>query len=308
MNRLLILIDVPNWAYAARARALAKYAPDDFLVTIAIWPELTAIPPHDLVFNLDSSILKRWSDKPHVLSWNSDPLRRRERWPRTHAFADWIICNNLAAYHSYGPAERTCAISNGIDADVFRVTMPIADRPDRVFWTGSANPAKAKGYDILNEAWPELERRGFEVAAFPVESAASAQFCTSEMVREYNRSGYVLCLSASDSTPNTTLEGMACGCCLVTTAVGNVLEFAVSSEPIGVIIERSATALISGMESARAMRVRMAEAGCRLMHSKWSYGPPGNRAQVYFDLFRRLIRSEPISPFSYTDVAMEAIA
>lgn len=307
MPTLLVLIDVPNWCYANRARALARYAPPGWDVVIACWPDLREVPPHDIVFNLDSSVLKRFSDNPHVLSWNSDANRRRERWARTHPFADWIICNNLAAYHSYGPAERTCAISNGVDTEIFRVTNPISDRPDRVFWTGSSNPEKKKGFEILEEARPELERRGFEIAAFPVESVATAEFDTAGMVEQYNRSGYVLCLSESEATPNIVTEGAACGCAVVSTQVGNVMEWGTPGLDWMPVESRTPQGVIDALCWAREHRYDLATDSHLLISHRWSYGPPGNRAQMYFALFRALIAGQKPRPFSYTEVSPEEI-
>lgn len=312
MHRLLLLFDVEGWAFHNRALALKRYAPPDFEVHIAAWPTLREVPPHDLVFQLDSSVLRRFSDRPHVFSWNSDPNRRRERWARTYAFADWIVCNNREAWRSYGQSERTCAISNGVDTEIFKVTSPISSRPQRVFWTGSGTPAKKKGLEIIEAARPELERQGFEIAAFPVESAADAPFDVAGMVEQYNQSGYVLCLSESDSTPNTSLEGMACGCCLVTTWVGNVVEMSKAlslrdSAIPALLVERDPNSLITILGAARGIRQGVAEYGRDVIHSRWSYGPPGNRADYFFHLFRALIERRPVRPFCYDSLTPQEV-
>lgn len=307
MHKLLILYDVPGWAFHRRALALQKYAPADFDVTIAAWPDVSTAPQYDLVFQLDNSALRRFSDKPHVFSWNSDPNRRQSRWERTHRFADWVICNNLSCWNAHRRAERTCCISNGVDTDVFRVTRPIAERPDRIFWTGSSNPAKKKGFDILQAAKPELERLGFEVAAFPVESAATAPFDTAAMVEQYNSSGYVLCLSESEATPNIVTEGAACGCAVVSTPVGNVTEWGTAGLDWWTIENRSIEGLVDSMIGANHHRRDLAISASLVMDQMWSYGEPGNRAAYFFSLFRALIELRDVRPFAYNEVSPEEI-
>lgn len=313
MIRVLALTDVPNWAYARRAEALRKYAPPDMDVTVACWPDLigSELPPHDVVFQLDSACLRRFSGKPHLFSWNSDPTRRSTRWHVTHEFADFIVCNNRAAWQHYGRSERTCCIANGVDTDIFRVTTPIEGREQRIFWTGSSNPEKKKGYDILLAAQPELESRGFIVEAHPVNSAADKNvLSTDEMVAAYNRSAYVLCLSESEATPNTSLEGMACGCALVSTFVGNLPEFWIHYENAAVMngtVGGPVRALIAAMSWAKENRIRIAGNGSRLIHQHWSYGTPGNRAAYFYALFRAIAAGRTPSPFCYSEVSPEDI-
>lgn len=300
MIRLLVIFDVEGWAFHNRALALAKHAPTDFHVSIAPWTDHPSTDGIDIVFQLDSAMTTRLGSMPHVLSWNSDPNRRSERWQRTYEACDFMIFNNRDCFTSHGRAPRTFCIANGVATDIFRVTSPIESRPERVFWTGSGNPRKGKGLQIIQDATPRLTELGFYVAAFPVESAATKPFTTEEMVAQYNSSGYVLCLSDSDATPNTSLEGMACGCCLVTTRCGNALEFDSPETPC-VFIDRSVDSLVDGLLYAREHRVAIASEGAELMRTRWSYGAPGNRAKVFFDLFRELAAGRVPAPFSYDE-------
>lgn len=301
MINLLITFDVHGWAYHNRALALAKNCPADFRVTIQQVTSPLAADDIDICFNLDSAYTAKIGDFPHVMSWNADPHRRMNRLPHAYHACDYLIMNNKQAFDAFGRRERTCCIANGVDVDVFRVLDPIHCRPDRVFWTGSSNPLKRKGFEIIDRAAHTMYELGFDLAAFPVDSAMTKPFDVNGMVDQYNASGYVLCMSESDATPNTSLEGMACGCCLVTTMVGNAMEFPKSSSAC-VFAERTVDGLIDGLLHARDNRTAIATAGMRLMHDRWSYGPPGNRASVYFDLFRRIVSGEPVQPFSYDEL------
>ncbi len=69
-------------------------------------------------------------------------------------------------------------------------------------------------------------------------------------------------------------------------------------------IDRSVDGLLKGLVKARERRVEIATNGMKLMHDHWSYGEPGDRAKVFFDLFRRIVRdgAAAIQPFSYDEL------
>lgn len=305
VNKLTILYDVEGWCYHSRALSLQKYAPDDFEVTVCKAGEYQG--GADILFNLDYAYMVPVLDCIYVVSWNSDSKRRGERWNRTVRQADFVVVNNRECWEARGRAKGTCCISNGVDTDIFRSIVPISERPHRIFWTGSANPKKGKGYDILKAAEPELNRLGFETAFFPVDGHDSKPFTQAEMVEQYNKSSYVVCMSESEGTPNTSLEGMACGCVLVTTAVGNALEFLCDC---CVFVNRSVDSLVMNMLDARAFREKLSESGLREIQKRWSYSV---RASVYFGLFRRLIEAKKeglhsclladrVEPFCYSEL------
>jgi hypothetical protein len=327
--RILIIYDVPGWAYERRANALKKYAPVGVDVAVTSYADaaMTGQWACDVVFLLDFSMAV-WcrsridrmpkSERP-LLVVSHNNAAQPDRWPG--ALADWTISNNHASWESLGMPQRSCCISNGVDTDVFKVHRPIEDRGDVVLWCGSASRAKSKGYtDILLPLSQELPRYGFECDFRLITRAARdpAWLNEAEQVAWYNSGSYVLCASESESTPNTTLEGMACGCVPVTTEVGNVVEFGKFFGPLGctrdgkancVIVDRSVESFVNGLLFARKSRDRLlSEAAVETMQ-EWSYGPPGNRADYFFTLFRRLVSDGPetIKPFSYLETEAAAI-
>lgn len=299
MYRILVLYDVDGWAYHNRALALQKYAPEGFQVEIMPWTQLQRRrPPEcDLIFNLDSAASRRWANAPHVVSWNSGPTGRVNLFNMCAKRADWVIFNNEDCWKSRS-YPRSCCISNGVDTDIFKVTTPPSQREDVVFWTGSDSPKKGKGVELLLDAAPLLQRYGFTTEFHPVANAQSKSFSTEQMVQKYNEAAYVVCMSAEEATPNTTLEGMACGCVPVSTWVGNIREF--HNGQNGVIVERSVESLVSGLIRARDDRVKLSESAIETMQ-QWSYGAPGFRSRLYFELFEALINRRMITPYSYRE-------
>ena len=115
MPSLRILYDVEGWAYHHRARALLKYAPDDFRVTLGSFGIERARPanraqvmqalgnrPVDVVFSLNYNDIELvrgcldelgWPTKL-VASWNSGWPRELPHFHRVYASADAVIVNN----------------------------------------------------------------------------------------------------------------------------------------------------------------------------------------------------------------------
>lgn len=303
--KLCITFDVPGWAHHNRALALQKYAPPGITVDIFPWASIPwqSVREYDLWFNVDyASDMRAQLDRHgfrgvYVVSFNADHQRREQHFRRTVQVADFTIINNKAAFEHYGRLPRTCAISNGVDTEFWRSYGN--ERPNRVLWTGSDNPAKGKGYqDILLPLKPLLEADGFEVDYRPVSSIRDPRVMSRDQMRNWYNSGrFILCASKSEASPNTTLEGMACGCVAVTTEVGNALE-------IGGGIAKGVM-FASRVDSFRTV-ISMAnqhfehwQAGALNAISEWSYEV---RAQVFFDLFHRLVAGESVEPFSYDEL------
>lgn len=321
MLRVAILYDVcvrsPDgrlleWAYARRARSLAEHAPADFDVTIASSTEAISgrvdiSEPH-LIFLLEYTHALHWSrivptfatKPPLVVSHNSDHQRRMDLLDDNLRRSHFIVCNNKSAWETFGRQPKTCCISNGVDERWWQPDSHISERPHRVLWCGSSNPKKQKGYELLLAAQTQLENLGFECSFRPIDNITpDIVLDREEQRRWYNSGSYVVCMSQSEATPGISLEGGACGCVLVTTKTGNVLEFGEQNVNC-VLIDRDVKSLVSGLCYAREHRDRLSAAIMRTMQS-WSYGPPGNRAACYFDLFRNLINRNSVKPFSYDE-------
>jgi glycosyltransferase involved in cell wall biosynthesis len=312
VSRILIVYDVHaesahgriGWALWRRAEALKKYAPqwcevDTCSVREIKYPTLRR---YDLLFHLDyASVQPRQFREATtrttlVVSFNSDAGRRREMFHPLHRQCDYMILNNREAWETFGRLERTACIPNGVDSASFTPTTPIAEREHRVFWTGSGNPAKGKGYEIMLAAQPELEREGFICDFRPVNNIVPEEVLTTEkLAAVYDSSSYVACMSKSDATPNVVLEAGLMGCVPVSCPVGNINEFGRDCENC-VLVDRSVEGLISGLKRARDNREALS-AGIRETMLGWTYGEPGYRARVYFDLFESLLRGSTPAPF-----------
>lgn len=272
---------------------------------------------YDLVFLLEYAhalsarrLIDRCKNKPLlVISHNSDRHRRHELWEHVYYAADFVVANNRCVFDFFGRPEKSCNISNGVDERDFYVTRPIHEREHRVIWCGSTSVKKGKGYqDVLLPAQSQLESLGFICDFRPIDDINERVVYPSVKQREwYNSASYVVCASSTEGTPNFLLEAMACGCVGVSTEVGNATEFGVGDENI-VFFHRSPGRLIDALMYAKGNRERLSWSAEKAMRS-WSYGEPGNRAEYFFQLFRRLVNDGPktVAPFCHLEVLPEQI-
>lgn len=309
---MLIVYDIPGFAYHRRAEAILKYAPADFDVTITPGRDHLRhfrgpAVGYDLIFLLDYASASAWRESidsqgfkkpPLLVSFNRDSNSRQVAWSETLRSADLTIVNNMDRFEAAGRRPGTVCISNGVDTSVFRSIAPVAERENVVIWSGSGNPTKSKGYDsIIKPLERLLPNLGYRVWFRPIHKETD-RFDTQRMVDFYNSAAFILCASATEGTPNTTLEGMACGCVPVTTWVGNVREFGVPGVNCLKVDEPSPAAFARAISSVtRATRIRIGEQAITTM-ADWDWKI---RSQVFFRLFRRVIEhgAKSISPYCY---------
>lgn len=288
-----------GWAYARRARALAKYKPNDFAVVRfshhdADWDHIAGA---DVVFNLDYALVKSYRrelDKRrfqgvYVVSMNKDSRSRQQEWGECLRTPCHIIVNNRERYEQTGRPKKCTWISNGVDVEDFYPTVPIGDRPHRAIYAGGTGRRKQKGWaEVLEPLESSLYHRKFETHFRRITEITEDQvFTTAKQRQWYNSGSYVLCASATEGGgPGIVMEGMACGCVPICTAVGSIPEY-IEHQENGVICERTPASFIAGLEYAREHRERLSAAAAETMRN-WSYGPPANRASLFFDLFRKL--------------------
>ena len=302
MARLTILYDVDGWAFHHRARALQKYAPPDFAVTIAAArsaPEPDALatllgtPPPDIVLCLNGAVLvavrelvatHRWPTMV-VGAWSNGWPYHVARLPELYRAADLLVFNNRACWEAAGRRPDTCALPNGVDLDVFGLQRPIEGRVPKVLWTGSTSKRALKGYDdLIVPVERELRRRGVAFESWLVDSLGQGKRTPEEMARWYNDGTVLVCASAAEGTANPALEAAACGCTVVSTAVGNMPELIRDGEN-GYLVEPDVAALVRGIEAACASHVRLARAMQEDIQG-WSWAA---RSRGYFEGFRALL-------------------
>jgi hypothetical protein len=326
MKALLVYdvhLDTPKgrigWAYWRKQVAIARHAPPDFDVELCQYADIpwNRMQEFDCVLSMEySAPLGRQFTRRgirgvvNITMFNKDSNSRFQLWKQAYEQSDFVICSTMNLFEHCGRLPHTCHIANGVCTDTFNIQTHIQDREHRVWWRGSSNPKKTKGWsDILVPAIPKLEKLGFIVDFKPVNEIVPEQVLTTpEMIEAYNASSYAVCTSMSEGAPSSILEAAACGCVVVSTNVGNLPEWG-ENDVNCCVIPRSVDGLVEGLCRARENREKLSAAGAETMRSKWSYGAPGHRAQHFYSLLRRCIEDGPdsVKPFSWMDTPPEKI-
>ncbi|MEO2046699.1 MAG: glycosyltransferase family 4 protein [Pirellulales bacterium] len=296
--KLRILYDVDGWAYHRRALMLKQYLPPAFETTIA--PLETTDPatavghsPPDLVFLLAQEFLKpvrmvlrehQWSSKV-LVAWNLGWPRRIGQFHPVYQDADAIVFNNEAYWAGLGRLPRTHMVPNGVDLSIFYPEAPMKDRAPKVLWVGSQKYRKLKGFDdIMLPLCEDIKTLGIECDLMLVDSFAGGRRSAVQMAKWYNRGTIFVCSSESEGTPNPALEAAACGCTLISTAVGNMPQL-IRNGSNGFLVDRNLAAMRHGIIAACNNYVSLAE---QLQHDiqQWSIL---KRSTDYARLFQHVL-------------------
>ena len=313
MHRLLIVADTIGWAFYYRALALKKYAPDDFSVTLDYYGSYESVKEipfagYDVVFllaSIEASNVRAAMDLaapkvPLVVSHNSGLGRERQSLPETADIADYVIANNYGIWiTNHRRGYNVCNISNGVDFEVFKATVPINKRNrSALFYANKSKieegaPHDVKGYNRILKPLSELLP---DIGIEPDFQIMDGAFMSREdMVDWYNTASLTVCASRSEGTPNLMLEGMACGCVPVIWRVGNAPEI-IRHDINGVYPKSRRTSdYLDACEYAMEHRERLSKQALEDIKA-WDWKL---RAPYFFSVFRKIAQGKIPEPFTY---------
>lgn len=310
--RVVVVYDIPGWAYWRRASAIKKYAPQGWSIESLPLAEFWHYDysQTDVLFNLEYTIAPEVNSRirgkyPHlkiVTGHNCASDRKPGMWEQSLKCSDLIVANNMEVFVAHGREQRTCCISNGIDHEDFFIQTPWEERKDKAIWCGSTG--KGKRYEeVLLPLKESLERKGIicDFRAINGDGWHSAERVNREVVwdnprqREwYNSARYVVCASVSEGTPNYLLEAAFCGCIPVSTKTGNIMEFGVDG--VNCVLTEPEEMCRSVLK-ARSYGKTMSDAVVESL-SSWRWE---QRAKCYYELFRR-VKQNDVRSFDYNSL------
>ena len=302
--KILIVSDVPGWAYDNVSSAIMQVLAPDFDFHKVYAQDLPVIDPqaYDLVY---------------CMYWRSDFLDRNTI-PREK------LCLQVASFWSWQEKyrisvqelvreflNRACAVSvncpglfeliaplhpsvflnpSGIDLALFHPHPPRSTRSDaplQVGWTGStAAHGDNKGlFDIIQPACQALDHVHLKIV-----TKEKHWLPHHEMPRFYRDIDVYLCASQSEGTPNPVLEAAASARAVISTPVG-IVPMLIQQGKNGLIVRRQQAEVQAALEKLRDDRrlcVQMGINNRRVIEQEgWSWE---FRAENYRRMFHQILQ------------------
>jgi glycosyltransferase involved in cell wall biosynthesis len=224
--RVLVLADVPTWAWGRKALAYQHHLADQFDITVGYHTAPPRFDAFDLVHLFE--VLQVGALTPygphrafkavagltaHV--WRTWGTARMRAWA---AQVDALHGNSLLLVKDLQPFhERVYYTPNGVEPLVYQRRV---ERGASVVFGHVGKPNPRKGGDLIVTAAREA---GVELRL--IQRTSKLALSEAEMVDWYQGISVMVCASNMDGTPNPLLEGAACGCALLSTPIGNMPEF-----------------------------------------------------------------------------------
>lgn len=267
MSTLLVMYDLPGWAYHRRADCLKKFAPSGWTVDILGQQFGLHLNRYDAVLQMCYQRIgdvAKYGPKclvsSYTVSWEHCPA---DFWAAYRA-SKLITVHNKDVYSKAVAAgadpRRLLVYCGGPDQTVFREQVMISRRPAKVLWSGSLEHAGEKRYrELALPLKAKLEAAGIlcDFRAVSVKDA-SARFSAAQMADWYNGGSVFVITSSREGTPSVGLEAAACGLPIVSTAVGVMPELIVHGEN-GFIVEPTVESLFSAVKSTLEQRESMSQ-------------------------------------------------
>ena len=267
---MLVLADVPGWAWDMKAQAYRTFLADRFDITLAYQTKADTLPAaleawrqYDLVHAFEVSQTGHVPAEyragggkfvagltAHV--WRTWGAARMHAWA---ALVDALHGNSLllaAELRQFHP--RVYYTPNGVDPTFWTRTRPRATAEVVACHVGKPNPRK--GAHLIIEA---CDRVGLKLLL--CQRTAHIRKTPLEMREEFYQDAWVqVTASDMDGTPNPMLESAACGNALLSTRIGNMPEV-IRDGRNGWLVERDAEALADRLAWMKDHPAEVAELG-----------------------------------------------
>ncbi len=249
--RVLIIADVPNWAWARKAQQLQKHI-DEFQIDICYSSEAQLGWGYDLYHTFEFlQVMALAGRKPAVTGitahvWPTwEAKHGRGTVARWATYATEIHANSklLQVEMERLLGHPVFYVPNGVD-ETFFVRDPKVIRPGHlvVGWVGKPNPRKGRA--IVQEACAKAKAN----IEFKYIERNSQNALSPEEMREFYQGIHVLAVASDmDGTPNPALEAAACGCAVVSNRIGNMPEF-IEHGKNGFLVERDSDSMAEALK------------------------------------------------------------
>lgn len=287
VKRVLVIADVPTWAWGIKSRYLKRHLSDEFVLHL---------------YYLDMDRKRRIPDSYDLyLTFHPSHLRYLTHIPRrkkisgvtgVDCFPKWVegktFDSEVAALHAnstgllrmlQGKHKRLYYVPNGVDCSLF-TPEKFKERPFIVVGFVGKN-SKVKGLNVARAAVQACEKVRFEPKITNWKEAVPLQ----NLPKYYAGIDVYIVTSEAEGTPNPALEAAACGRPLLVSAVGNMPEFIVDGVNGFLLKDREVLGYVEKLKFFRAHREQMKLMGeaARKTALKWEW-------KVQVENYRKMFR------------------
>lgn len=291
--RIAIISDVPNWAWARKAKQLKIHLSDQFTIDVAhIYARPTPDPMPvraDLYNTFEVFQAQRLcAGVPYVTGMTAHVWKTWEAQHGPGTVRKWAA-GSLAFHANSRLLENEMRallerpihyVPNGVDEGFFRrLRRRASDSKLVVGWVGKPNPRK--GSSIVAEA---CAAAGVELRTV---ERTHRNAWTPERMREFYQDLHVLVVASDmDGTPNPALEAAACGVAIVSNRIGNMPQFIDGTN--GVLVERSVDGFVAALREIDVLSAtRMGAAARETVEREWTWK---HQAPAYGEMWKACLR------------------
>jgi glycosyltransferase involved in cell wall biosynthesis len=239
MKKILIIPDVPNWAFDIIANEIIKYIPGfEFYKTYAS--------------KFDKKLLNKQYDNIYFMSWLNAPMFYDLKsvsvgiWSHNYELlhsekanlnipkVNQLMVSSKILLNKLKTLNKTVSyVRAGVDENKFTPVKKIHNKKFIVGWVGQATkgsfgeskPIDMKGYENLLKPFVE-EMRQFKNIEFKIlDNNHNNNISYSEMPKFYDNVNCQICTSLYEGGPRPMFEAATSGIPLISTRVGAICEF-----------------------------------------------------------------------------------
>lgn len=279
--RIVILADVPTWAWAKKARALQAHLHPRFEISIVYSTEPGAAKvvsggKYDLLHTFEVFQVSQYGKTgPLVTGITAHVWQTWERTEGKGTVRRWagrargVHANSkmLQAEMEAYLGKAVHYVPNGVDEVFYHRMRPRESSKLIVGFVGKPNPRK--GRDIVAAA---CQKAGVELREV---CRRSGDALPQEGMRDFYQGIHVLAVASDmDGTPNPALEAAACGCAVVSNKIGNMPEF-IDHGRNGLFHDRSLDQLAEALWNLKQRPIEeveeMGRAARRTVEEAWTW-------------------------------------
>ena len=294
--RVLILADVPNWAWGRKAAWYHHYLSDEFDICVGYHANYPPIDEFDLLhlfeFPQVSIVTETYRVRGHkVISgltahvWQTWGAERVQAWANR---CDALHANSRLLERELQQFHRNIFYTpNGVDPVFWN---RYESHPDQLVIGHVGKPNPRKGAQLIADAAALVN-----VPFHAIQRTHRIALSPEAMRMFYQSISLQVTASDMDGTPNPMLESAACENALLSTWIGNMPELIQwQPKPIGWLVDRSVDAIADRLAYAKehyADVIEMGKAARQAIELDWTWE---RQTQYVRDMWRSVLNALPL--------------